>query len=281
MNHENKKIAFIGGGMMAEAMIRGIILHGHNPNTIYASDPSEDRRNILSILNNQLNIENNNNKIALTCDVLFMAVKPQIFLDVANNINQIPQKQDPVIVSVAAGFSLEILTTCFGEQSKICRVMPNQPCLVGKGVSALIAKNLVDDDKRLVTYLFNSVGKSIWLDNEDWMHAVTAISGSGPAYFYHIMELLTDSAISAGIPENIAKELVMQTAIGASELAHNSPDDVKTLRQKVSSPGGTTEAAFDSLDGNDIRSIWKQAIDAAIKRSIDLGARTTGDESKN
>jgi pyrroline-5-carboxylate reductase len=281
MNHENKKIAFIGGGMMAEAMIRGIILHGHNPNTIYASDPSEDRRNILSILNNQLNIENNNNKIALTCDVLFMAVKPQIFLDVAKNISQITQKQDPVIVSVAAGISLEILTTRFGKQSKICRVMPNQPCLVGKGVSALIAKNLVDDDKRLVTYLFNSVGKSIWLDNEDWMHAVTAISGSGPAYFYHIMELLTDSAISAGIPENIAKELVMQTAIGASELAHNSPDDVKTLRQKVSSPGGTTEAAFDSLDGNDIRSIWKQAIDAAIKRSIDLGARTTGDESNN
>ena len=266
---------------MAEAMIRGLVLHGHNPTTIYASDPSEDRRNILSILNNQLNIENNNNKIALTCDVLFMAVKPQIFLDVANNISQITQKQDPVIVSVAAGISLEILTTCFGEQSKICRVMPNQPCLVGKGVSALIAKNLVDDDKRLVTYVFNSVGKSIWLDNEDWMHAVTAISGSGPAYFYHIMELLTDSAISAGIPENIAKELVMQTAIGASELAHNSPDDVKTLRQKVSSPGGTTEAAFDSLDGNDIRSIWKQAIDAAIKRSIDLGARTTGDESNN
>ena len=281
MNHENKKIAFIGGGMMAEAMIRGIILHGHNPTAIYVSDPSEDRRNILSILNNQLNIENDNDKIAGICDVLFMAVKPQVFLDAASNISQVTQKQDPMIVSVAAGISLETLAACFGEQSKICRVMPNQPCLVGRGVSALIANNLTDDDKRLVTYLFDSVGKSIWLDNEDWMHAVTAISGTGPAYFYHMMELLTDSAISAGIPEDIAKELVMQTAIGTSELAHNSPDDFKTLRQKVSSPGGTTEAAFDSLDSNDIRSIWRQAIDAAIKRSIDLGAQKIGDESNN
>ncbi len=280
MNHESKKIAFIGGGMVAEAMIRGLILHGHSPMSIFVSDPSKKRRELLAVLNGSLNIETDNNTIAEVCDILVLALKPQIFVNVAEKISATHKKNDSIVVSVAAGIALDTLKSIFGTTSKLCRVMPNQPCLIGRGVSALIASNLNEDEKALASYLFDSVGKSIWIENEDWMHTVTAISGSGPAYFYHMMELLTESAKSAGIPEEIAQELVIQTAIGSSQLALNSSDDFETLRKKVMSPGGTTEAAFDSLEKNNILSIWQEAINAATQRSIELGNQDSDNESE-
>ena len=280
MNHESKKIAFIGGGMVAEAMIRGLILHGHNPSSIFVSDPSEKRRELLAVLNGRLNIETDNNIVAEVCDVLILALKPQILVGVAEKIAETQTKNDSIIVSVAAGIALDTLKIIFGTKSKLCRVMPNQPCLIGRGVSALIASNLNEHEKALTSYLFDAVGKSIWIENEDWMHTVTAVSGNGPAYFYHMMELLTESAKSAGIPEEIAQELVIQTAIGSSQLALNSSDDFETLRKKVMSPGGTTEAAFDSLEKNNILSIWQEAINAATQRSIELGNQDSDNESE-
>ena len=280
MNHESKKIAFIGGGMVAEAMIRGLILHGHNPTSIFVSDPSEKRRELLAVLNGRLNIETDNNIVAEVCDVLILALKPQILVGVAEKIAETQTKNDSIIVSVAAGIALDTLKIIFGTKSKLCRVMPNQPCLIGRGVSALIASNLNEHEKALASYLFDAVGKSIWIENEDWMHTVTAVSGNGPAYFYHMMELLTESAKSAGIPEEIAQELVIHTAIGSSQLALNSSDDFETLRKKVMSPGGTTEAAFDSLEKNNILSIWLEAINAATQRSIALGNQDPTIESE-
>jgi len=200
--------------------------------------------------------------------------------EIVEKIAETHKKNDSVIVSVAAGIALDTLKSIFGDTSKLCRVMPNQPCLIGRGVSALIASNLNEDEKALASYLFDSVGKSIWIENEDWMHTVTAVSGNGPAYFYHMMELLTESAKIAGIPEKIAQELVIHTAIGSSQLALNSSDDFATLRKKVMSPGGTTEAAFESLENNNIQSIWKQAIDAATQRSIELGNQDSDNESE-
>jgi len=183
MNHESKKIAFIGGGMVAEAMIRGLILHGHSPTSIFVSDPSEKRRELLSALNGRLNIETDNNTIAEVCDVLVLALKPQIFVNVADKISATHKKNDSIVVSVAAGIALDTLKSIFGTTSKLCRVMPNQPCLIGRGISALIASNLNEDEKALASYLFDSVGKSIWIENEDWMHTVTAISGNGQPTF--------------------------------------------------------------------------------------------------
>jgi len=280
MHHESKKIAFIGGGMVAEAMIKGLILHGHNPSSIFVSDPSEKRRELLTILNGKLNIETDNNIVAEVCDVLILALKPQILVGVAEKIAETQTKNDSIIVSVAAGIALDTLKIIFGTKSKLCRVMPNQPCLIGRGVSTLIASNLNEHEKALASYLFDAVGKSIWIENEDWMHTVTAVSGNGPAYFYHMMELLTESAKSAGIPEEIAQELVIHTAIGSSQLALNSSDDFETLRKKVMSPGGTTEAAFDSLEKNNILSIWLEAINAATQRSIALGNQDPTIESE-
>ena len=280
MHHENKKITFIGGGMVAEAMIRGLILHGHNPSSIFVSDPSEQRRELLTVLNGKLNIETDNNIVAEVCDVLILALKPQILVGVAEKIAETQTKNDSIVVSVAAGIALDTLKIIFGTKSKLCRVMPNQPCLIGKGVSALIASNLNEHEKALASYLFDAVGTSIWIENEDWMHTVTAVSGNGPAYFYHMMELLTESAKSAGIPEEIAQELVIHTAIGSSQLALNSSDDFETLRKKVMSPGGTTEAAFDSLEKNNILSIWLEAINAATQRSIELGNQDPTIESE-
>ena len=280
MNHESKKIAFIGGGMVAEAMIRGLILHGHNPSSIFVSDPSEKRRELLAVLNGRLNIETDNNIVAEVCDVLVLALKPQILVGVAEKIAETQTKNDSIVVSVAAGIALDTLKVIFGTKSKLCRAMPNQPCLIGRGISALIASNLNEHEKALASYLFDAVGKSIWIENETWMHTVTAVSGSGPAYFYHMMELLTESAKSAGIPEEIAQELVIQTAIGSTQLALNSSDDFETLRKKVMSPGGTTEAAFDSLEKNNILSIWQEAINAATQRSIELGNQDSDNESE-
>tara|TARA_Y100001001_G_scaffold67467_1_gene65225 strand:- start:1102 stop:1944 length:843 start_codon:yes stop_codon:yes gene_type:complete len=280
MHHESKKIAFIGGGMVAEAMIKGLILHGHNPSSIFVSDPSEKRRELLTILNGKLNIETDNNIVAEVCDVLILALKPQILVGVAEKISETQTKNDSIVVSVAAGIALDTLKIIFGAKSKLCRAMPNQPCLIGRGVSALIASNLNKHEKALTSYLFDAVGKSIWIENEDWMHTVTAVSGNGPAYFYHMMELLTESAKSAGIPEEIAQELVIHTAIGSSQLALNSSDDFETLRKKVMSPGGTTEAAFDSLEKNNILSIWLEAINAATQRSIELGNQDPTIESE-
>ena len=280
MHHESKKIAFIGGGMVAEAMIKGLILHGHNPSSIFVSDPSEKRRELLTILNGKLNIETDNNIVAEVCDILVLALEPQIFVNVAEKISATHKKNDSIVVSVAAGIALDTLKIIFGTTSKLCRAMPNQPCLIGRGVSALIASNLNKHEKALTSYLFDAVGKSIWIENEDWMHTVTAVSGNGPAYFYHMMELLTESAKSAGIPEEIAQELVIHTAIGSSQLALNSSDDFETLRKKVMSPGGITEAAFDSLEKNNILSIWLEAINAGTQRSIELGNQDPTIESE-
>jgi pyrroline-5-carboxylate reductase len=251
---ENKKIGFIGGGMVAEAIIRGLILHGHDASKLFVSDPSDSRRDILSILNKQLNVLSDNQSLASEVDIMIMAIKPQIFSDVASNIDLEQVANNPMIISVAAGIQMKTMKDLFGQDKKICRVMPNTPCLVGRGVSTLIQSNLNESDIVMATYIFNSVGKTIWIQEEEWMHAVTAVSGSGPAYFFHMMHILS-----------------IQTAIGSSQLALNSADDLITLKKKVMSPGGTTEAAFDSLEKNKLDDIWDEAINAARQRSVDLG----------
>lgn len=268
--YENKKIGFIGGGMVAEAIIRGLILHGHEASKIYVSDPSDSRRDVLSILNKQLNVESDNQSVASQVDIVIMAIKPQIFSDVSSRLD-LGVKNGPMIISVAAGIEIETMKSLFGEDQRICRVMPNTPCLVGRGVSTLIQSNLNESDIVMATYIFNSVGKTIWVQDEEWMHTVTAVSGSGPAYFFQMMHILKVAAIKAGIPEDIAETLSVQTAIGSSQLALNSADDLLTLKKKVMSPGGTTEAAFDLLEEKMLDEIWDQAIDAARQRSIDLG----------
>ena len=267
--HESKNIGFIGGGMVAEAIIRGLILHGHDASKIHVSDPSEDRRNILSILNKKLNVHKKNQEVCDQSDVLIICVKPQVFKEAAQSFTA--ENNEAMIISVAAGIEIEAMMALFGENSKLCRVMPNTPCLVGRGVSALIQSNLTESEIVLATYIFNSVGKTIWVQNEEWMHSITAVSGSGPAYFFHMMDLLKNAAMKSGIPEEIAETLSIQTAIGSSQLALNSADALVTLKKKVMSPGGTTEAAFKSLDENDLDQVWDDASEAARNRSIELG----------
>ena len=269
--YENKKIGFIGGGMVAEAIIRGLILHGHNASNIYVSDPSEKRRELLSILNKKLNINVSNNAIVEQSEIIIMAVKPQVFMSVAEDIKIIQSQKNAMIMSVAAGIEMKQMQNIFGDRTKICRVMPNTPCLVGQGISALIQSNLSESEIVLATYIFNSVGKTIWIQDEEWMHTITAVSGSGPAYFFHMMNVLKLAGNKAGIPEEISKALAIQTALGASHLALNSSDDLETLKKKVMSPGGTTEAAFDSLMENKLDRIWEEAIASAKQRSIELG----------
>ena len=157
---------------------------------------SEDRRNILSILNKKLNVHENNQEVSDQSDVLIICVKPQVFKEAAQSFTT--ESNEKMIISVAAGIEIDSMASLFGEGSKVCRVMPNTPCLVGRGISALIQSNLTESEIVLATYIFNSVGKTIWVQNEEWMHAITAVSGSGPAYFFHMMDLLKKAAMKLG-----------------------------------------------------------------------------------
>ena len=268
--YENKKIGFIGGGMVAEAIIRGLILHGHNAANIYVSDPSEKRRELLSILNKKLNIDVSNNTTVEQSEIVIMAVKPQVFISVAEDIKISQSQQNTMIMSVAAGIEMKQMQNIFGDKTKICRVMPNTPCLVGQGISALIQSNLSESEIVLATYIFNSVGKTIWIQDEEWMHTITAVSGSGPAYFFHMMNLLKLAGNKAGIPEEISKALAIQTALGASHLALNSSDDLETLKKKVMSPGGTTEAALKRFGEGKVENHLRDGLECAYQRARQL-----------
>ena len=200
--HESKNIGFIGGGMVAEAIIRGLILHGHDASKLYVSDPSEDRRNILSILNKKLNVHENNQKVSDQADVLIICVKPQIFTEAIQSFTT--EVNDKMIVSVAAGIEIDSMVSLFGDASKICRVMPNTPCLVSTGACAFASGNgATDSDRTTVDALLSAVGIAVDVP-ETYMDAVTGLSGSGPAYIYTVIEALSDGGVAVGLETKAA-----------------------------------------------------------------------------
>jgi pyrroline-5-carboxylate reductase len=177
-----------------------------------------------------------------------------------------------VLVSVAAGITLESIGGWFGSASPAIRVMPNQPALIGQGMSGLCANGAVDATAKAgADYLVAATGRAVWLDNEELMDAVTAVSGSGPAYFYLFMEIMADIGTELGLSEATARTLVTQTALGTAAVANQRPETLAELRRQVTSPGGTTEAAISMLEREGIRDILRKALTAAHNRSIELG----------
>jgi pyrroline-5-carboxylate reductase len=276
MSLENSSIGFIGAGNMANALIRGLLAQGVAGTQLLAADIDSDK---LQKLKDDCDIQVANSKeIAAIADVVVLAVKPQVMKDACRQIQPALEARNCLIVSIAAGITCQHLQSWLGTQVALVRCMPNTPALVGKGATALYANDKVNtEQKALAEALLTAVGIALWLDQESDMDAVTALSGSGPAYFFLLMEAMQDAAMEMGIDAETARQLTCQTALGAAELAGTSSATTAELRRQVTSPGGTTEQALNQFEEGGLRELVNRALVAAQRRSREL-ARDFGDE---
>ena len=260
------KIAFIGGGNMASSIIGGMLANGFQPEQICVGNRGEEKRQRLEQTYGIATMADNHAAVA-SAEIVVMAVKPQVMgaglTDLASSIGP-----DTVVVSVAAGIQLSNLQTWLGEDRAVIRVMPNTPSMVRCGAAGLFANNLVNEvQKASVEAIFNAVGISCWVDDEAKIDAVTAVSGSGPAYFFLMMETMQKVGQELGLSEQVARELTLQTALGAAKMASTSEHNTTELRLQVSSPGGTTRAAIATFQALDVEETFRQAMEAARDRA--------------
>lgn len=269
---KNKKISFIGGGNMAQALISGLLAKGILPEYITVSDPNPDNREQLQAKGINTIDSAKNPLDALMADVVVLAVKPQIMADVLADFSQVLDKQ--LIISVAAGLSTDSLTKMLNGYQNIVRAMPNTPAMVQAGATGLYATDSIDEqEKQLATELMEASGLVIWVDDEEQLHAVTAVSGSAPAYFFYFIESVIQGGIDLGLSQEQASALAMQTALGAAKMSIHSDDTPEQLRRKVMSPGGTTEAAVHSLQADKVNELIGKAMQACVKRSREMSGQ--------
>jgi len=266
-------IGFIGGGNMAEALIKGISTAGlYNPGDIFVSDIRAERLKVLSEKYNVATTEKNA-EAAGKVDILVLSVKPQNMDEALDSIKG-AVNEDVLVISIAAGVRVKKVAGKLGDVA-IVRVMPNTPALVGEGASALYPNDKAKPELEKVKSIFSAVGRAVVLDREELMDAVTAVSGSGPAYYFFVMEQMTKAAVQLGLPEELAEDLVLQTAKGAALLAVEAGkrgENPAELRRKVTSPGGTTEAAIKVFTEGNLDKIISNAIAKARDRSRELSA---------
>jgi len=266
----NSKIAFIGGGNMARSLIGGMIATGVSNQNISVSEPQADLRKCLNE-DFEVSASEENASVAKGADVIVLAVKPQILQEVVTPLGSLVAEARPLLISVAAGVTCLSIERWVGGQPALIRVMPNTPALIGAGISALYANSNVSDDQRaLAEKIMAAVGKTIWIKEEALMDAVTAVSGSGPAYFFYVMQAIYDAAVREGLDTQTARLLTLETALGAARLALASTEDPGNLQAQVTSPGGTTEAAINVLDNSGVRDALQKAVSAARARGGEL-----------
>ncbi len=264
-------IGFVGAGNMAEALIRGVTLgHVYRPECIYISDVRPERLSQMQEKYGVVPVQSNS-ELAKKSDVVVLSVKPQNTREALESIKDSLQ-EDALIISIIAGKRIADIAAILGDVA-IVRVMPNTPALIDEGASALFANAMATSKRERARLIFLCVGKSIMLDREDLIDAVTAVSGSGPAYYFLMLNHMIQAGIELGLPEDYAKALVLQTAKGAALLAEQadregeSPTD---LARKVATPGGTTEAAFNVFEQRQFADMVSQALKAAADRSREL-----------
>lgn len=264
---KNLCIGFIGAGNMANSLINGLLGQGIEPESIVASDIDNSKT---ERLRRESGIRTASNQALVDeVDVIVLAVKPQILARLCQDISLHSRRK--LVISVAAGITLAKMESWLGSDTAIIRCMPNTPASVGKGVSGMIANaNTSKSQRALATDLLTAVGIAVWVDNEREIDAVTAISGSGPAYYFLFLEAMQEAAREIGLPDDTAKILCLQTAIGACELANSSCDSFGELRREVTSPGGTTEQAIMQFESGGLRELVQKAITAACDRSKQL-----------
>ena len=264
---DNKKISFIGGGNMAQALISGLVSCGVKPSLITVADPSSEAREQLAAKGlNTVDPTTDAKAAVIDADIVVLAVKPQVMKAVVSGFADALDKQ--LVISVAAGLSTEILSGMLGGYGNIVRAMPNTPAMIQMGATGLYGTdNISAEQKQLATAVMEASGLVMWVEDEAHMHAVTAVSGSAPAYMFYIIEAMVDGAVALGLDKEQASALAMQTMLGAAKMAMDSEDAPAELRRKVTSPNGTTQAAIESMQANDISRQISEAMQACYDRS--------------
>jgi len=274
MDNNTLHIGFIGGGNMARAIIAGLIRSGHDPQCLIVTDPDPAQRESVHALNAGIHVSDDNDDAAGAADIVVLAIKPQVMATVVSGLTASAEQSSRIYLSIAAGTTLSSLQTMLdpGRETAIVRVMPNQPALVGAGMSVLTATAATSrEQKASAQYVAEAMGDIAWVDDEALMDAVTAVSGSGPAYFYLFMEIIETCARDMGLSPELSRQLVRQTGFGAGRVAAESDLALDVLRANVTSKGGTTAAAIDALEQSEFRAIVARALRAARNRSIELG----------
>lgn len=273
-------IGFIGAGNMAYALVSGLINQGFSNTHIKLSDTD---KTLLSQRKSEFDVEvfTDNSRMSLQCDVIVLAVKPQILPSVCKQL-KVPTQHKPLVISIAAGVKIDNINHWLKGRASIVRAMPNTPALVAQGATGIAANNAVtNEQKALAEDIFSSVGQYFWLQEESMLDAVTALSGSGPAYFFLMIESMTNAGVALGLDKNVAESLSIQTALGASIMAKQNNDSVRELRTKVTSKNGTTHAAIESFQNQNFDTIVSQAMHVAFDRAKEIGFELGNDEQQD
>ena len=264
------QIAFIGGGNMARSLVGGLIQRGCKPGRIRVADPSPEQRALMA-KDAPVQFCDDNRAAVSGAEVIVFAVKPQVMRAAAEKLKPEVQAGRPLVVSIAAGIGTPDLDRWLGGGNAVVRAMPNTPALLGAGAAALYANPAVTPAQRgIAQTLLEAVGLALWIEDESLMDAVTALSGSGPAYFFLLMECMEAAALELGLPAQAARALTLQTALGAARMALESGTAPVDLRRQVTSPGGTTAAALQVFDDEKLRTIVAKALTAARDRGRQL-----------
>ncbi len=268
---KNKKIGFIGIGNMGQAIINGLLASNLiDKNDIIAYDCDSKKRDIVE--KKGIKIAGSSNDLISKADIIILAVKPQIIGNVLNEI-KMEMKKSQTIISIAAGITIKYIENLLGDKIPVMRVMPNTPALVKEGMTAICrGKFATGKDEKIAEKIFSSVGKTIKI-RESLMDAVTGLSGSGPAYIFFIIEALIEAGKQVGLSKSDAEILTKQTLLGAAKMVIETGEDAAVLRRKVTSPGGTTEAALNYLNKEKFTQILIEAVKVATKKSKELGKR--------
>lgn len=269
-------IAFIGGGNMASSLVGGLIADGRPRDAIWVTDVDADT--LARIQDRfQVNTTGDNNLAVRRADTVVLAVKPQAMKKVLSDVAGSARETSPLLVSIAAGIRERDILRGLGYDAAIVRTMPNTPALLGCGATALFANPFVSAEQRSrAESVLRAVGITVWVEDEALLDAVTALSGSGPAYYFFLMELMERIGADLGLERETARALVLQTALGAARMANETGESPEILRRRVTSPGGTTEAALKRLSAGDFEAILKEALKAARDRAIALGDELGG-----
>ncbi|MFJ4257489.1 pyrroline-5-carboxylate reductase [Pseudomonas monteilii] len=272
MKANSPTIAFIGGGNMASAIIAGLISHGHQPTSIMVCDPDAPKR---AELTNKFGIRGTGepSNAVEHAAVVVLAIKPQVADSVIRELATLPGVQNKLFISIMAGVRIEAIEKVLGGNVAVVRAMPNTPAVVQCGATAICAGPHTSDVQRKIAQdIVESFGICVVVDDEAKIDAVTAVSGSGPAYFFLLMEEMINSGVAMGLHETVARKLTLQTALGAARMASELEIHPATLRENVTSPNGTTDQAIKSFQEDGLQQIVRKATGLAQQRSRELGA---------
>ena len=271
-----QKICFIGAGNMASSLIGGLIDNGHHPDLITACDiNAEQLRQLAEFLD--IKTSSDNVASAADADVVMLAVKPQVMREICEQLSDLPPNNSRLFISIAAGVPTQTIDNWLGGGHALVRCMPNTPSLLRLGATGLFANAQVNSQQQQsAQQILDAVGICLWVGEESSLDAVTAISGSGPAYFFYFIECLEAAGVKLGLPQAVAGQLARQTALGAASMAHE--DDVVKLRANVTSEKGTTDKAIKSFQANELERLVVEATAAANNRAQELAQELTADQ---